>query len=139
MIPINDRLSIPEDEIEWSYSRSGGPGGQNVNKVASKVQLRWRMAPSTAIPEFAKERFRILFPSRCTQEGDVLVVSQRYRDQERNREDCVVKLGEMVRASLRTPTPRKATKPTRGSKLRRLDAKKKQSGKKQLRRPAEHE
>lgn len=135
MLVVTEQIQIPDDELEWSYARSGGPGGQNVNKVASKAILRWK-ASSTAvtIPESARLRMQARFPSRFTAGGDVIVQSQKYRDQERNREDCLEKLSEMIRTAMVEPTPRKATKPTKGSKRRRLADKRKQSEKKQSRR-----
>src|SRR3954469_16760481 len=100
MIHVNDVIVIPDDELEWSYARSGGPGGQNVNKVSSKAVLRWKAAASAApIPVAAWARMKARFPSRFTVEGDVVLSSQKYRDQERNRLDCEEKLAEMVRAS----------------------------------------
>ncbi len=134
MLQVTAAVGIPDDELEWSYARSGGPGGQNVNKVASKALLRWRMEPSPQVIPAVKDRIRALFPSRCTLEGDVLVVAQRYRDQERNRQDCLEKLGDMVRIALRPPTPRKVTKPSKGAKRRRVADKRRQSDKKESRR-----
>jgi ribosome-associated protein len=135
MLVVTELIRIPDEELEWSFARSGGPGGQNVNKVASKAVLRWKAAGTTAaIPDPAKARMRAHFPSRFTADGDVLIQSQKYRDQERNREDCLLKLTEMIRDALVEPVPRKATKPTRGSQRRRLADKKRRSQKKRNRR-----
>ena len=135
MIVITERISIPDDELEWSYARSGGPGGQNVNKVSSKAILRWRAAASAVpVPLAAWARMKARFPSRFTVEGDVILTSQEYRDQERNRQSCIEKLTDMIRAALVEPTVRKKTKPGKGAKRRRLADKKMQSVKKKSRR-----
>jgi ribosome-associated protein len=135
MLEVTELIRIPHDELEWSYARAGGPGGQNVNKVSSKAVLRWKANTTVAaIPEPARLRMRARFPSRFTTEGEVVIQSQKYRDQERNRLDCEAKLIEMIRESLVEPTPRKATKPTKGAKRRRVADKRRQSQKKQGRR-----
>jgi len=134
MIVINAELSIPEEEVEWSFARSGGPGGQNVNKVASRAVLRWRLGASTVLPEEARRRLLGQQRRRITTEGDLLIQSQRYRDQARNREDCLDKLRDMILQALHVPRPRRATRPTLGSKLRRLTAKKRRGEIKQGRR-----
>lgn len=140
MIQVNERIGIPDEELEWSFARSGGPGGQNVNKVSSKAVLRWRAAASTApIPLLAWARMKARFPSRFTADGDVLISSQEYRDQERNRQACEEKLAEMVREALVVPTPRKKTKPSKAAKRRRVADKRRQSAKKQSRRAGGHE
>jgi ribosome-associated protein len=125
---------IPESELDWSYARSGGPGGQNVNKVASKAVLRWPMAASPSVPEHVKARVRELYPSRVTADGDVLIMSQEYRDQERNRQACVEKLHDLLRKAAERPKVRRPTKPTKGSKVRRLEAKKRNAERKAGRR-----
>jgi ribosome-associated protein len=135
MFVVTDLIQIPDDELEWSFARSSGPGGQNVNKVASKALLRWKAAGTVAaIPEPAKERMRNRFPSRFTTEGDVILQSQKYRDQERNREDCLMKLLEMIQAALVVPLPRKVTKPSKGANRRRVADKRRMSEKKRNRR-----
>lgn len=134
MVRVSDTVVIPAHELAWEYARSGGPGGQNVNKVASKATLRWALGGSEAVPEAVKQRLRAAHPSRVTAAGEFLVTSQEYRDQERNRERCEVKLAEMVRAALRPPKTRKVTKPTKASKQRRLTDKKLNSTKKTTRR-----
>lgn len=140
MIPISDSIAIPDDELEWSYARSGGPGGQNVNKVSSKALLRWRAEGSLVpIPLAAWARMKSRFPSRFTTEGDVLLTSQEYRDQERNRQACEEKLAEMIRVSLVEPVPRKKTKVSKGAKKRRVADKRVQSAKKQSRRTSGHD
>jgi ribosome-associated protein len=137
-IRIARGILIPDAAVAWRAVRSSGPGGQNVNKVASKAVLRWRTGATTAaIPPGAMARMRIRFPSRFTAEGDVLVQSQQYRDQERNREDCLAKLAEMIRGSLVEPRPRKATKPTKGSQRRRLADKRHRSERKRRRRASD--
>ena len=135
MLEVTELIRIPDEELEWSYARSGGPGGQNVNKVASKALLRWKAATTVAaIPEPARARMKLRFPSRFTIEGDVVLQSQKHRDQESNRLDCLEKLTEMIRVSLVEPTPRKVTKPSKGAKRRRVADKRRLSQKKQGRR-----
>ena len=137
MLEINDRLRIPDEEFTWTFVRSGGPGGQNVNKVASKAVLRWNVVASPSLPEDIKERLRQQQSRRLTNDGDLLLTSQRYRDQERNRLDCLEKLAEMLRAAAVRPKVRRKTKPSRGSKERRLAAKKRRSALKESRRGKE--
>jgi ribosome-associated protein len=124
---MDSALNLPQLEIRWSFARSGGPGGQNVNKVASKAELRWDVVNSPSLPAEVKSRFLVLFGSRITVDGELIIISQRYRDQGRNREDCLAKLRAMMRQAATAPRPRKATKPTRASKLNRLRAKKRRS------------
>jgi ribosome-associated protein len=134
MLPINDTLTIPEGELSFSYARSGGPGGQNVNKTSSKAVLRWKLADSDSVRPEVKERIARMERKRVTTEGELVITSQRFRDQERNRQDCLERLREIVLRALVVPKVRRATKPTRGSKRRRLDEKKRRSQTKQGRR-----
>lgn len=134
MFEIAPGIQIPHDEFQWTYARAGGPGGQNVNKVSSKAVLRWPMVGSGHVSQYVKDRVRELFPSRVTTEGELVISSQEYRDQERNREACLEKLAELIRQAAKRPTPRRATKPSKGSKMRRLEEKKRQSSRKMNRR-----
>jgi ribosome-associated protein len=134
MFAVNPQIQIAEDEFHWTFARSGGPGGQNVNKVASKVLLRWNVTASPGVPEAVKVRLRALYPGQITTEGDLLITSQRWRDQPRNREDCLEKLRGMLGRAAAVPRVRKPTRATRGSKERRLAAKKLQAARKQQRR-----
>jgi ribosome-associated protein len=127
MLIINDRLRIPDHELSWTFVRSGGPGGQNVNKVASKAVMRWDVAGSPSLPEDVKIRFRSQQRGRITTEGVLVLSSQRYRDQERNRQDCLDKLRAMILSAATLPKRRRPTKKTRGSQERRLQAKKRRA------------
>jgi ribosome-associated protein len=134
MLDINERIQIDENEFTWTYVRSGGPGGQNVNKVASKAVLRWPVDQSPSLPEEVKQRFRVQQRRRLTTEGELVLSSQRYRDQDRNRQDCLEKLRQMLLQALEVPKTRKKTKPGRGAKEARLREKKQQARKKAIRR-----
>ena len=133
-LEITPALSVPMTEIEFTYVRSSGPGGQNVNKVASKAVLRWNLAASSLSDE-AKGRFRQIYPSYVSEGGDVILTGQRFRDAPKNRIDCLEKLRQMILKALEKPKKRIPTKPTRGSVRRRLAEKARHSAKKELRRP----
>ncbi len=122
-------ISIPFSEIKVTYTHSSGPGGQNVNKTSSKARIRWNMGGSALAPDVVA-RFRALYPSWVTEEGEVVISNQEFRDAPKNRDACLEKLRQaLIKASIR-PKPRIPTKPTRGSILRRLAAKKRLSAKK---------
>lgn len=132
-------MNIPDAELRFTYVRSSGPGGQNVNKVASKAVCRWNMHDSPSISEAVKHRLAALFPSRVTTAGELLLTSDRFRDQKKNTEDCKEKLRSMIRSASYVPKKRVKTKPTRGSQIRREVAKKHQSAKKQSRKDPERD
>jgi ribosome-associated protein len=139
MLKIDERLAIPLDEFRWEFARSGGPGGQNVNKVNSKVLLRWSPASSPSLPEPVRARLLRLVGHRLTAAGELLVTSQATRDQGRNLDDCLEKLRAIVLAAARPPKARRPTRPTRASQLRRTEAKARRSQTKRGRRPPDPE
>jgi ribosome-associated protein len=120
---IDERVMIPGDLLSWTAVRASGPGGQNVNKVSSKVELRFEIARCSTLPAFAKSRLYTACRNRLDAEGRVRITSQATRDQGKNLEDAIAKLVALVHEALNPPKPRRATKPTRGSKERRLKAK----------------
>ncbi|MDO4551467.1 MAG: alternative ribosome rescue aminoacyl-tRNA hydrolase ArfB [Planctomycetia bacterium] len=129
MLHVTSEVKIYLSEIEFSYVRSAGPGGQNVNKVASKAVLRWNMGASNALNDEQKRRLARLFPSFVTKEGEVVITSQLTRDAPKNREDCLHKLCKMVKKAVFVPKRRIPTRPSLGSVKRRLDEKSRKSEK----------
>jgi ribosome-associated protein len=131
MLAISPDLTIPARELQITFARSSGPGGQNVNKVSSKASVRWSVAASAILPEETRQRLLARLASRLTREGELIVVSQRFRDAGRNVADALEKLQTVVSAAVRPPRLRKPTRPTRGSVRRRRDAKQRQAQRKQ--------
>jgi ribosome-associated protein len=121
---INPAITIPAEAFSMAAVRASGPGGQNVNKVASKVELRFDLANTTALTESVKERLRALAGKRVDQDGMILFTSQKTRDQGRNLDDARLRLKVMILQALEVPKERRATRPSRGAKERRLTAKK---------------
>ena len=134
MLSVTPRLQIPLREFRFSYSRSSGPGGQNVNKLNTRVSLRWDVVGTSSLPEDVRTRFCERFRRRISGEGELLVTSQRFRDQGRNVADCLEKLRGMLEEVATPPRPRRKTRPSRAVKERRLREKKQHSERKQRRR-----
>ena len=130
---LSNGLMLDATEFGFSFVRASGPGGQNVNKVASAVELRWDLRRSNHLPVGVRLRLEALAGSRLTDEGVLIIHAQRHRTQERNRADAVERVMALVEQALHPPKPRKKTRPSRAAKRRRLDGKKRHSNKKRLR------
>ena len=133
MIVVTPRIVLDERELEETFVRASGPGGQNVNKLSTAVQLRFDVRRSPSLPDDVRARLERLAGSRLTGEGVLIIVAQRHRTQERNREDARERLVDHIRRAAVAPTPRRPTKPTLASKRRRLDSKARRSRVKSLR------
>ncbi len=132
-LAINASITIPAAELTWTAARSGGPGGQNVNKVNSKIDLRFDLPSTTALSDFVKRRLTALASGRLDAEGRIIIVSSTFRSQSGNLDDARERLRELVIEALKVPKRRKKTKPSRGAQRRRLEAKSQNSQKKKLR------
>ena len=134
MIPITPTIALDENEIQIEFIRSSGPGGQNVNKVATAAQLRFDVRHSPSLPDEVRERLIRVAGNHMTDEGVLLINARQFRTQDRNRQDAVNRLVEMLRRAAYKPAARQKTRPTLGSKQRRLESKRRQSTTKRLRR-----
>lgn len=133
-ILINDLVTIPAAELEYTASRSSGPGGQHVNKTDTRITVRWNLPASGALTDFLKNRVQRALANRLTENGDLLLASDTHRSQRRNREEVTQRLAALVREALVPPKPRRKTKPTKASRMKRLDEKRRRSDLKRQRR-----
>lgn len=133
MIQITPFISLDERDLQFDFVRASGPGGQNVNKVSSAVQLRFNIQ-TPALPEEVRLRLMRIAANRISGEGDLMIEARRYRTQEQNRQDALDRLVELIRRAAQKPRPRKATRPTAASRERRLEAKRQRGDVKRLRR-----
>jgi ribosome-associated protein len=130
---ISPQISIPDEELEWKFVRSSGPGGQNVNKVASAVQLRFLLPLNTGLPAPARNRLRRLAGQKLIDDGSILISARAERSQDQNRRAALERLADLIRAALVEPKIRKKTRPTRASKERRIESKKRRASTKRER------
>ena len=135
MLKVNEKIQIPLTEFQFTFARGSGPGGQNVNKVNTKVTLRWPIDKSRSLSETIKKRIAAKHAKKINQDGEMLIFSHRFRDQGRNVADCLDKLREIISEAAKPVKKRIATKTPRKAKKRRLADKKLQSAKKELRKP----
>ena len=134
MIRVNAQISIDEREIEESFVRASGPGGQNVNKLATAVQLRFDVRGSPSLPAETRARLERLAGTRLTRDGVLVIIAQRHRTQARNRDDALDRLIDLIRQAAVRPIKRRPTRPTRASRERRIEGKKRRAGIKHMRR-----
>jgi ribosome-associated protein len=133
MIRITHRIDLDENELDFSFIRASGPGGQNVNKVSSAVRLRFDAARSPSLPDDVRERLVRLAGRRMTDAGELIITAQIHRSQERNRQEALDKLIDLIKRAAVPPVPRRPTKPTHASRKRRLESKSRRSAIKRLR------
>ena len=132
-LTVSEQIEIPDEELEWKFVRSSGPGGQNVNKVSSAVQLRFLLPRNTSLSGAVRGRLRRLAGRKLVDDGSILIAARSERSQEQNRRAALERLAELIRAALIEPKIRKKTRPTRASKERRIESKKRRAGTKRSR------
>jgi len=133
VIRVNDQIALEESEIQFEFTRAGGPGGQNVNKVSTAVQLRFDVRHSPSLPGSVRRRLIVLAGRRLTSDGVLVIDARSERSQERNRQEALDRLVELIRRAARKPKRRRRTRPTAASRERRLQGKRERAGKKRMR------